>query len=163
VANSCRTLHCIGWQHAEPVLRSLAYALLMHEDGNPAKRDDPADLPWRHNQERAGKIKEDWTGGKPDTAASAELLATPRAGPGDDACALVVELLNRGVSPQSVWDALFAGAGELLLRQPGIVSLHAITSTNALHYAFQASGDDQTRRLLMLQNAAFLPMFRAAL
>ena len=40
VANSCRTLQCIGWQHAEPVLRSLAYALLMHEGGNPAKRDD---------------------------------------------------------------------------------------------------------------------------
>ena len=28
VANSLRTLQCIGWQHAEPVLRSLAYALL---------------------------------------------------------------------------------------------------------------------------------------
>ncbi len=75
----------------------------------------------------------------------------------------MVDLLNREVSPQSVWDALFAGAGELLLRQPGIVSLHAVTSTNALHFAFQASGDDRTRRLLMLQNAAFLPMFRAAM
>src|SRR5205085_2583975 len=31
VANSLRTLRCIGWQHAEPVLRSLAYAILMHE------------------------------------------------------------------------------------------------------------------------------------
>ena len=29
VANSYRTLGCIGQQHAEPVLRSLAYALLM--------------------------------------------------------------------------------------------------------------------------------------
>ncbi len=49
------------------------------------------------------------------------------------------------------------------MRQPGIVSLHAVTTTNALHFAFQASGDDQTRRLLMLQNAAFLPQFRAAM
>ena len=38
-----------------------------------------------------------------------------------------------------------------------------MTSTNALHYAYQASGDDQTRRLLLLQNAAFLPLFRGAL
>ncbi len=38
-----------------------------------------------------------------------------------------------------------------------------MTTTNALHYAFQASGDDHTRRLLMLQNAAFLPLFRAAM
>src|SRR5436190_3644779 len=28
VANACRTLHAIGWQHAEPVLRSLVLALL---------------------------------------------------------------------------------------------------------------------------------------
>ena len=163
VANSCRTLQCIGWQHAEPVLRSLAYALLMHEGDNPAGRDDPADRPWRRNQERAARIKDDWTGGKPDAAASADLLATLRTGSDDDACEQVVELLNRGVAPQSVWDALFDAAGELLMRQPGIVALHAVTSTNALHFAFQASGDDQTRRLLLLQNAAFLPMFREAM
>jgi hypothetical protein len=163
VANSCRTLQCIGWQHAEPVLRSLAYALLMHEDGNPARRDDPADRPWRHNQERVARIKDDWTGGAPDATAAADLLSTLRKDSGDDACDQVVELLNRGVAPQSVWDALFDAAGELLLRQPGIVALHAVTSTNALHYAYQASGDDRTRRLLMLQNAAFLTMFRGAM
>ena len=163
MANSWRTLQCIGWQHAEPVLRSLAYALLMHEGGNPAERDDPADRPWRHNQERAARIKDGWTAGKPDAAAAADLLATLRKGSDDDACEQVVELLNRGVAPQSIWDALFDGAGELLLRQPGIVSLHAVTSTNALHYAFQASGDDQTRRLLLLQNAAFLTLFREAM
>jgi hypothetical protein len=163
VANSCRTLQCIGWQHAEPVLRSLAYALLMHEDGNPAGRDDPADRPWKNNQKRADRIKEEWAGGKPDPAAATDLLATLRRGSEDDACDQVVELLNHGVAPQSVWDALFDAAGELLLRQPGIVSLHAVTSTNALHFAFQASGDDQTRRLLLLQNAAFLTLFREAM
>ena len=31
VANSQRVLSQIGWRYAEPVLRSLAYALLMHE------------------------------------------------------------------------------------------------------------------------------------
>jgi hypothetical protein len=163
VANSWRTLQCIGWQHAEPVLRSLAYALLMHEDGNPARRDDPADIPWRRNHARADRIKEDWTGGKPDPSASADLLSTLRKGSSDDACDQVVELLNRGVCAQSVWDACFAGAGELMLRRPGIVALHAVTSTNALHFAFQASGDDRTRRMLLLQNAAFLPLFRGAL
>ena len=45
VANSCRTLQCIGWQHAEPVLRSLAYALLMHEGGNPARPRRPGRPP----------------------------------------------------------------------------------------------------------------------
>jgi hypothetical protein len=54
-------------------------------------------------------------------------------------------------------------AGELLMRQPGIVALHAVTTTNALHYAYKASGNNQTRLLMMLQNAAFLPMFRGAM
>ena len=163
VANSYRTLGCIGWQHAEPVLRSLAYALLMHEGDNPAGRDDPADRPWRRNQELARQIREGWPGGEPDPAAAGDLLATLRRGSEEDACRQVVELLNRGVAPRSLWDALFDGAGELLLRQPGIVSLHAVTSTNALHQAYRASGDDETRRLLLLQNAAFLPLFRGAM
>ena len=40
VANSFRTLEVIGWQHAEPVLRSLAYALLDRSGAreNPAER-----------------------------------------------------------------------------------------------------------------------------
>ncbi len=163
VANSWRTLNCIGWQHAEPILRSLAYALLQHEGGNPADRDDPADRPMRRNQLLATRIKEGWRAGQCDPNAAADLLSTLRTGSDDDASRQVVELLNRGVGPQTIWDALFDGAGELLLRQPNIVSLHAVTTTNAMHYAYQASGDDLTRRLLMLQNAAFLTLFREAL
>jgi hypothetical protein len=51
----------------------------------------------------------------------------------------------------------------LLVRQPGIVALHAVTSTNALRFAFETAADDETRRLLLLQNAAFLPLFRGAM
>jgi hypothetical protein len=49
------------------------------------------------------------------------------------------------------------------MRQPGIVGLHCVTSTNALHYAYTASGNDETRRLMTLQCASFLPMFRQAM
>src|SRR6266568_347758 len=50
VANSWRTLQSIGWHHAEPVLRSLAYALLDRTgDINPAKSDLPADRPGRQS------------------------------------------------------------------------------------------------------------------
>ncbi len=163
VANSRRTLQCIGWQHAEPVLRSLAYALLNHEDGNPAERDDPADRPWRRNQELARTIRDDWQGGEPNASATEEMLDTLRNADNEACCQKVVELLNRGTAPQSIWDALLDGAGELLMRQAGIVSLHSATSTNALRYAYQSSDNDETRRLLMLQNAAFLPMFRDAM
>jgi hypothetical protein len=153
----------IGWQHAEPVLRSLAYALLAHEGDNPAKRDDAADRPWRQNQERLAKIRREWRDGKVDDAATTELLATLRTKSNEETCDQVVEMLNRGVAPQSIWDAMQLCAGELLMRQPGIVALHAVTTSNALHFAYQTSANDETRRLMMLQNAAFLPMFRAAM
>jgi hypothetical protein len=35
-----------------------------------------------------------------------------------------------------------------------------MSSTNAFRYAFQASGDESTRKLVLLQNCAFIPMFR---
>jgi len=160
-ANSYRTLQAIGWQHAEPVLRSLAYALLNHQgEPSPGDNDLAADQPWRRNQRLAANIRTEWQGGVPDPAATVELLATLRTASADDACDLVVEMLNRGVAPSSLWDALLCGAGELLILQPGILALHAVTSTNALRFAFQASGVDQTRRLLLLQNAAFLALFR---
>ena len=161
VANSWRTLHCIGWQHAEPVLRSLAYALLNHEGGgNPAQNDFEADRPMRDNLSRVKKIRPEWQEGKVDEQATKDLLATIYGGSPSDMCELVVELLNKGVAPQSIWDGLLCGAGELLMRQPGIVGIHTLTSSNALHYAYQTAGDDETRQLMLLQNAAFLPMFR---
>ena len=160
VANSWRTLEHVGWQYAEPVLRSLAYALLNHEGNNPATRDAAPDRPWRRNQTLAAKIRQDWPEGTPSRAATAEMLATLREASAEEACDKVVELLNRGVAPESLWDAVFVGAGELIMDRPGIVALHAVTTTNALHFAYRASANDETRRLMLLQNAAFLPLFR---
>lgn len=160
VANSWRTLQCIGWQHAEPILRSLAYALQNHEGDNPAKRDAPADRPWRRNQELAARISSSWQEGQPRDEATREMLNVLRQGSDSDACDKVVELLNRGTAAQSIWDAYFCAGAEMVMRQPGIVALHTLTTTNAMHFAYVHSADDMTRRLLLLQNAAFLPMFR---
>jgi hypothetical protein len=157
-----RTLRLIGWEHAEPVLRSLAYALLMHEGGNPADRDDLADRPWRRNEKIVGRIRGDWADGQPNSEATTELLAVLRSGSYEDATDAVIERLNHGTSPSSIWDAVFCGAAELQLRLPNIVSLHAVTTTRAIHHAFRTTGQDETRRLLLLQNAAMLPMFRDA-
>lgn len=163
VANSRRTLEAIGWQHAEPILRSLAYALQHHEGGNPFKGDAAADQPWKRNRGLASQLRADWTEGRIDSAATTEFLAVLREASDTDACSKAVEIINSGVSPQSVWDALLVGAGELLMRQPGIVALHAMTSSNALRYACNATKNDDTRRMLFLQNVAFLPLFRNAM
>jgi hypothetical protein len=161
VANSWRTLQNIGWQHAEPVLRSLAYALLEHEGGNPADRDAEPDRPGRRHAQLLHDIRPTWPAGQPDAAGTAELLATLRMGTWEQAGEKVAELLNRGVAAPSLWDACFAHAAELLMRRPGIITLHACTTTNALHYAFTQAARDETRLFLLLQNAAFLPLFRA--
>jgi hypothetical protein len=164
VANGFRTLQCIGWRYAEPVLRSLAYALLNHEgQPNPAQSDLEADRPWKHNQELADQVRPTWQQGRIDAGATEELLSSLRAQSPNDVSQLIVSQLNAGVSPQSLFDAMFLASGEMLMRQPGIVALHASTTTNAIRYAFDTSADDRTRRLLMLQNAAFLPMFRDAM
>jgi hypothetical protein len=159
-ANSWRALQTIGWRHAEPVMRSLAFALLAHEGGNPVDRDADADRPGRENLKRAAKIRGDWFQGKESASAATDLVATLRSASASDGAEKVVELLNKGIAPTSIWDGLFLRAGELLMQQPGIGGLHCVTSTNALHYAYTASGDDETRRLMMLQCASFLPMFK---
>jgi len=163
VANSWRTLQAIGWRHAEPVLRSLAYALLEHEDGNPAQRDAEADRPWRENQKRATQIRAGWQQGNIKPEATKDLLQALRNASHGEACDEIVKTLNQEVSPACIWDTLLLRAGELLMQQPGIVGIHCVTSANALHFAYQASGNDATRRLLMLQCAAFLALFHKRL
>ena len=165
VSNSWRTLQFIGWEHAEPVLRSLAFALLNHDiqGATPDKREDSADLPGRRNVELASKLDPHWVCGKVDAGATRELLETLRTANHDAVCDAALAQLSSGVAAQSVLDALFVGAGELLVRQPGIVALHAVTSTNALRYAFSNCGEEATRPWLLLQNCAFLPMFREAM
>jgi hypothetical protein len=164
VANSFRTLELIGWQHAEPILRSLAYALLDHSNDkqNPAKADLPPDRAFRRNIENVKRIRQGWLDGKPSADASREILHLMREGSGVDMSEKAVELLNKGVSPQSIFDGLAQASGEWLMRAPGIAALHAFTSTNAMHYAWQHTRDDETRRLILLQNCAFLPGFRGS-
>jgi len=162
VANSFRTLEVIGWQHAEAVLRSLAYALLDRSGAkeNPAKADLAADRPFRQNLERVGRIGEGWLDGEVKAEATRDVLAAVRTGGPEDLSEQTVTLLAKGVAPSSIFAGLFDGAGELLMQAPGILSLHAMTFTNAMHYAWQRTRNDELRRLLLLQNAAFLPLFR---
>jgi hypothetical protein len=161
VANSFRTLDCIGWQHAEPVMRSLAFALLNHTgEPKPSTSDLDADRPGRQNHEKVQAIREGWLDGVDDPARAWALIDALHQATPDAASDEAVSLLNSGASAQVVWDAVFCAAGELLSQQPGIIGLHALTTANALRYAFNTSGDDGMRRWLLLQACSFLPLFR---
>jgi hypothetical protein len=161
VANSWRTLQAIGWQHAEPVLRSLAYALLERGGAeNPAQSDLPADRPWRRNLPAVETFRADWTEGKRDENATKELLLAARDASDEDIARRVGELLARGTNADAIWDAVFASGAEMTMRRPNILSLHAVTTANALHFAFRTCRNDNTRRMLLLQAASFIPLFR---
>jgi len=164
VGHSWRLLQFIGWQHAEAVLRSLAYACLNHDVKNstPALSDQLADRPWRRNQKLVASMGPAWMNGKLDDGATRDMLAVLRQGSSEEACDKAVALINHGVSPHSIWDALFVAASEIVMRQPNVPNVHSMSSANALRYAFQASGDDVTRKLLLLQDCAFITLFRDA-
>ncbi len=155
-AQAWRTLQAIGWQHAEPVLRSLAFGMLdLQGDNRPV-----AVGPYEANRELAGKLRPDWQRGRPDPGATVALLEAIRQATPEAASAEAARLLNEGVAPEALWDAVALGGSELLLRTPGIIALHAVTAANALHYIHGASGDDATRRLALLQAVGWLPMYR---
>lgn len=160
VSNAFRTLDCIGWQHAEPVLRSLAYALLKYDGPNPSTSDQAADRPGRRNTELARKVRSDWLDGKHDPDAAAQMLETFRHASDEGASKAVVEALNHGLAADTVWDAILAASGELMMRRPGIISLHSVTTSNALRFAYGQCASPDLRLMLLLQSVAFVPLFR---
>jgi hypothetical protein len=161
LANAWRTLQVIGWQFAEPVLRSLTFALLNHSgEANPSTSDLDADRPWRNNAELLTRIPENWISGKIDDAAPPQLFETFRTGTPLHAAESAVDALSHGVAAQSIWDGVFVGAGELLMRQPGIIGLHGLTTANAMHYLWRNAADNGVRKQLLLQACSFNPMFR---
>ena len=160
VANAFRTLDVIGWQYAEPILRSLAYALLNHVgESNPAKSNHNVDEPWKQNFDLAKRLPQDWIQGETAEGTTSQIVTGFRRWKPLEAGKEIAELLNGQVSLQSVVDGIYLAGSELMMRQPGIISLHSLTTTNAIQYLANTVQDDSLRRRLILQNASFLPFF----
>ena len=154
-AHAIRTLRTIGWQHAEPVLRSLVYALLTGgESETSASHAKSFAL--------AETIRPEWAGGKADSAAMTALLGVLRQAKPEEAALEAARAINNGVAASSVWDAVLLAGADLLVRSPGIVAIHAMTAANSLHFAFQSSGVDRTRLLCLLQACSWICHYREA-
>jgi hypothetical protein len=165
VANTWRTLQTIGWQHAEPALRSLILGLL--DFGPDQQVNDFAfeDQTFLFNQEIAqrliGRMPETWTSRQADSTTAARLLATFRTSGVRENCQLAAESLQSGaVTAQDVWDAAHLWAGELMMRQPGIYGIHTVTSINGLRYAYEMAGNPETRLLMLLQGVGWMGQFQ---
>ena len=152
-AHAVRTLHTIGWEHAEPVLRSLVFALLNGGAGETS-------AVYTANLRRAESIRADWINGKPDAAATTALLGVLREATPDGAAQEAARALENGVAAGSLWDAVLLAAGELLVRKPGIVALHALTASNGLHHVYRTSAYGATRLLALLQACSWIALYR---
>jgi hypothetical protein len=170
VANSSRLLETIGWQHAEHVLRYVVQGLAgwgrehaHHSDVQPY---------WANLQRIETVIRRlpgNWAEAQGNAGLTKDLLTLLREGKGDEACNLAVRHLADGTARAgAVWDAVHLAAGELVLsskphnawRPINSAALHSNTAANALHYAFRASGKEDTRLLLTLQAVAWLDLYR---
>lgn len=174
VANSWRTLQTIGWRHAEPAMRSLVMALLDpggRRGSRPASsgpRTGLDDKTYQANAERAAqvlpKLPAGWTGSGNDAAATIDLLQAMRTASIEDACQKLLEQLQTGrTQAQGAWDAVHLAAGELIMRQPNILGVHAVTSTNSLHFAFRTAADPLTRLLVLQHAVAWMGQFRQSM
>jgi hypothetical protein len=160
VANAFRTLDVIGWHYAEPILRSLAYALLNHVgEANPFASNHRVDQPWKENRLLAESLSSNWTEGETRIEFTQSVVTGLREWDPNEAAKQVSLLLQGASSLQSVIDGLYLAGSELLMRQPGIVSLHSLTTTNAIQYLARTVQSDLLRRQLILQNASFLSFF----
>jgi hypothetical protein len=160
VTSSWRTLETIGWRHAEPVLRFVVHNLLTTNGG-----PDRYYLPNLARVDQVlNKLPAGWMVGRADRGATAEGFALLRQGQSERACELAVKQLAGGVGVQPLWDALHIAAAELLIlhaSDTGMAArpLHANTTVNALHYAFNTSSDPRVRLLIMLQATAWVGDF----
>lgn len=161
-AQTERVLARIGWPYAEPALRSLVYGLLHRPSGTETEA-------FERSRELAAALPDTGAPSRPDPARTAVLLNELRDGDSGAAQRRVAAALKEGTSPATVWDALRVWASELFARrlvsQPAddrraLLPVHAVTVTNAFGYAWRTTRSENTRRLVMLQAAGWLPLLR---
>ena len=164
-ANAWRTLQTIGWRHAEPALRSLTLGLLDFGTDRRMNGFGFEDQCHAANSELARnalpELPAEWTtGGSADAVAAKEVLAAIREFRAVPASAAVAGMISDGTARSAdAWEGILLAAGELMMRLPGILGVHCVTSANALHYAFRMSADPETRFYLLLQGVGWMAQF----
>jgi len=161
VSNCYRVLNLIGWQHRETMLRSTVYALLNHgRSPNPALSDLDADRPGRVNMELIKKLPQGWREGRMSHQVTLELYrALGKEGP-EQIGLIALNLIEDGVHPQVIWDAVFMASAQLIMERSTIVPVHATTTVNALNFAYRNVRQPDTRMFLLLQALSFTTFLR---
>ncbi len=154
LANGIRTMDVMGWQYAEVALR-YATRYIANYKGD---RTYAANL--ERAQANAGLLPAGWAANVSNRGTTLGLYQILRAGKAAEACDLVsVQLVSGQAKAGAVWDAISLAAADTLFRFKtggeviGGVQVHAVTTTNALRYCFDAVDDDRIKLLNLLQAA----------
>lgn len=154
-----RVLRRIGWQHAEPALRSLVLTCLVDRDTKS----------FEQVHELAATLPKSWlehSGGLASTYSLSRALLTAEPA---HAPKLVVEHLSKERGADRAWDAIILAGATVFSRRPGrravdgrnsLLPVHALTVPNALRSSFLQTTNDASKRLLILQAAASLAQMR---
>src|SRR5262245_35864324 len=109
----------------------------------------------------------DWGDGSAsgaDAAIAADLIAPIRAGNASTACRAAVALLTQSkVGAGAIWDSVHLAAAEFMFRHRGLGAVHAVTSVNALRFAFRMARSNETRMFLLLQAVGWMAHFAVGL
>jgi hypothetical protein len=157
-----RVLRRIGWEHAEPAVRSLVLAMLVDRqtDGYERARERARGMP-------PGALGPGRAGASVDELVRALREAQPSA-----ALETMAEALRSGLGAPAAWDAVLLVGADVFQRRPGrrsvdgrgaLLPVHAVTVVGALRSSFEASHDDFTKGLLLLQATAWVARVRDAL
>ncbi len=157
-----RVLRRIGWQHAEPALRSLVLAMLVE------RQTEAFDT----GRERAPSLALAATRGEDAPARTTELLAALRTAAPKHAGEALLAAAKAGIGTGAAWDAIVLLGSEVFWRRPGrrssdgrlsLLPVHALTVPSALRDAFGRARSETTRRLLLLQAATWVTALRDGL
>ncbi len=164
-ANTWRTLQSIGWRHAEPALRSLVMGLLDFGTERRMNGYDFEGQTHRASTETARRALPEmppgWISDRTGDSSRARSVqsAVRTAGPVAAVAEVATMLADGQGNARDAWDGIHLAAADLMLRLPGILGVHCVTSANALHYAFRMSGDAETRLYLLLQGVGWMSQF----
>ncbi len=153
---SRRALPLAGERHAEDVLRSVVTSFFT--GGRSAKS-----APFERSRALVAQAIVPAVQRAADAGASRELLAALRQHEPDEMPAIVAKLIAEGTAPSVLWDAIVAAACEVSVADPGIATLHALTSVNSLHHIGLHAPSQRIAQLALLQAAAWVAQFRLGL
>ena len=163
--NLLESLDALGWDDMEDVVSAVAQVLVNQEifSSDLPMRPESIDL-WADVWERVSHVDEGWTTGDLDSDARDHLQQTLAHGSPTDGVDAFQQALADGVAPQSLWEAAFLDAVEMLLDEAGRgIGAHALTSLRALHQGYLTVSDADTRLHLTLLAGAWTPMLREEL